>query len=281
MCAFVIASTVLLLTRPVAIGAEASGGTLLTTAVLARQIRDLQGPRADMPTNPMALKARVAALRRDIRDFITRQIEAYPSISECELQKQLTSAFSIEMDKCGAPLEDSGVPRVFAQSWGPGAKRRTFVVTYQWFGFYGENGSQTILESYVWDRDGGVHRGAGLIPAAFNGVLTTVEQVCWFPVPDRYWVLVFGTVGGPSGRVIGGTAAVVEAGPEAVKIVWSAPPFIGDVQGYVFPMSRRWEIEYVDANRIYANLPQSSFVDMYQIDSMKATFRRLVHQPLN
>jgi hypothetical protein len=273
----------LLLASASALAAEKpeSDHTLLSTAALTREIHSLQGPREWGPKEkePSALKSRVARMRYHIGTFVTRQIEAYPSISECALQKQLASAFEIEDDCSGPPEREA--PRVFAQSWGPKSTRRVFVLTYLWFGFYGKGGSETILESYVWERDHGVHRGAGMVPAALSGLLTQAEDVSWFPNPDRTWVLISGTVGGGSGRVLGGSAAVFEIGPEQTKTIWTAPPSIGNLRAYTPPWSLRWEIEYADVKRFYEGLPNAELLDIYQIDYPTQTFRRLVHQPLD
>ena len=251
---------------------------LLATTDLAREIHALQGPRSDMPTDSEALKRRVSLMRVHVQKFIVSQIKTYPSISGCELQKQLATAFGVEKNECVRLQEDEpGAPRVFVEPWGSNSTRRLFAVTYGWFGFYGKDGSQTILESYLWERDGSVHLSSGLMPASFSGFLTNSEDVCWFPKPDSYWVLVWGTVGGGSGRVIGGSASVFEIGVNRIRVVWNAPPNIGNLTAYALRVSRRWEIEYDDVNRTYSDLPNHSFLDIYSVDGIEQTFRRLVH----
>jgi hypothetical protein len=278
-----IASAALLLACTA--NAERPDHALLSTTVLARQILALQGPNAAMNIHPDALKARVATIRRDVGAFIIRQIEVYPSISECDLQKQLASAFAVKNDGCGPRAGDVGIPRVFAESWGPNSIRRVFVVTYLWFGFYGNGGSETVLESYVWERDRGVHLGTGVVPASFSGLLTQAEQVCWFigsdKYPDKYWVLISGIVGGASGRVHGGSASLFEIGTEGERVVWSAPQGIGNVRAYVPPLSLRWEIEYADVKRSYGDLPNATLLDIYQVDFSKQTYHRIAHVPLD
>jgi hypothetical protein len=133
----------------------------------------------------------------------------------------------------------------------------------------------------VWEKDRSVHQGAGIVPAAFSGLLTQTEEVCRFVVPDKYWVLVSGIVGGASGRVLGGSAAVFEIGCEEEKVVWSAPPGIGNVSVYIPPLSLRWEIEYTDVKRFYGDLPNARLLDIFQVDFTKQTYRQIVHQPLD
>jgi hypothetical protein len=109
---------------------------LLPITVLAREIQALQGPRSDMPTDSKALTRRVSLMRIHVQQFIVSQIKAYPSISACELQKQLTTAFGIEKNACASLQENEpGAPRVFVASWGPNRTQRLFAVTYGWFGF--------------------------------------------------------------------------------------------------------------------------------------------------
>jgi len=196
-------------------------------------------------------------------------METYPSIPECALQKQLASAFEIEDDCSGPPEREA--PRVFAQSWGPKSTRRVFVVTYLWFGFYGlPLGTGPRCPSRF-----------GMVPATLSGFITQAEDVCWFANPDRTWVLISGTVGRGSGRVLGGSAAIFEIGPEQARAIWAAPPSIGNLRAYSPPGSLRWEIEYADIKRFYGGLPNAELLDIYQIDYPTQTFRRLVHQPLD
>ena len=75
-------------------------------------------------------------------------------------------------------------------SLGEPIARRLFAVTYGWFGFYGKDGSQTIIESHVWERDRSVHLASGIVPSMFNGFLTNSAEVCWFADADQHWVLV-------------------------------------------------------------------------------------------
>jgi hypothetical protein len=258
-------------------GVEQPRHTLLPTTALARRIRALQNPDGH---DTHALKTRLANIRRDVGSFVVRQIDAYPAISNCDLQKQLDAAFAFEYEGCGGRDDrNSGEPRVFAVPWGPRTSPRVFVIEYGvWFGFYG-GGSETVLESYVWDRDGGAHAGAGLVPAAFSGLLTQADEVGWFADSDSCWVLISGSVGGGSGRVIGGSAAVFEVSAEAVKAVWNAPPRIGNVVAYAHPFSSRWELEYADVKRFYAELPNASLPDIYQVDYARHSYTRLVHIP--
>lgn len=182
-----------------------SDHALLPTNSLAREIAALQGPSAEMRNEPSFLRARVVKMRNVVGAFVIRQIEAYPAISKADFQKQLEAAFG------GKPSGWIGGPRVFAESSGPKATHRFFVIAYGWYGFYGTGGSETILETFVWEKGVPVRWTGGLVPRFFSGFLTKQEAVCWFPNPATYWILVAGQVGGASGRVLGGSAAVFEA----------------------------------------------------------------------
>jgi hypothetical protein len=88
-------------------------------------------------------------------------------------------------------------------------------------------------------------------------------------------------VGGTSGPVLAGSAAVFEIGSEEAKTIWNVSPLIGNVHAYTPPLSLRWEIEYADVNRFLGGLPHATLLDIYQIDFAKRTFRRIVRQPLD
>jgi hypothetical protein len=94
-------------------------------------------------------------------------------------------------------------------------------------------------------------------------------------------VLASGTMSGASGRALGGTAAVFEIGPEGARQVWSAPPDISDVTAHAHALDLRWEVKYVDSGRFYANLPNATLLDIYQVVWNTRTYRRVVHQPLD
>ncbi len=177
-----------------------------------------------MRHNPAIPVTRCYLLRR-WRGFIIRQIQAYPSISPCDLQKQLAAAFATQ-NQCNGAAEIE-MPRVFAD------------VEWQ------------------------------------------AQQVCWFPDPDRQWVLISGVVGGASGQVLGGSAAVFEIGPEQIRTIWSARAGIGNVKAFVPPGSLRWEIEYVDGKGTYSGTAHARLLDIYQLDDTNQSFRLLVHQPLD
>jgi hypothetical protein len=81
--------------------------------------------------------------------------------------------------------------------------------------------------------------------------------------------------------VIGGSATVFEVGPDAVKVVWNAPPGIGNLTTYTHPLSSRWEIEYADVKRVYGDLPNANLLDIYEIDRIHRSYRRLIHQPVD
>jgi hypothetical protein len=280
-----IAGAVLLFAGTCVAAPEPPSNKLLSTALLARDVRTLPDTVRALqgPNLTAAAKAPFAKVQSKIGSFIIRQIEAYPSISECDLQKQLATAFAVKGDGCGGWQEsDNSVPRVFASPWGDKTGRRVIVVAYCiWLGFYGTGGYETVLESYIWEPGGGVRRGASLVPPSLSGIASEMEEVCWFADPDRVWVLASGVMSGSSGRTIGGTAAVFEIGPEGGTRVWSAPPSIGNVSAHAHSLDQRWEIEYVDTKRFYAGLPKATLLDIYQIDGSAHTYRRVVHQPLD
>ena len=130
-----------------------------------------------------------------------------------------------------------------------------------------------------YERDRGARIGASIMPKDFSGFMTNAEMVSWFPDPDRYWVLVSGTMGGSSGRVIIGTARVFEIGSDAGSTIWSAPPRIGNIGAHTNDLG--WDMVYTDSKRFYDSLPQAIFLDIYQIDYTAHSYRRFVHKALD
>ena len=151
-----IALAVVLLARASVAAPEPPSDKLPPTALLAHNARK------DLPT-PATVKPLFTQVQGDIGSFIIRQNEAYPSISEGDLQKQLATA----------------LPIVFAAPWGPKRDRRVIVVAYcVWFGFYGRGGYETVLERYIWERDRGVREA----PAWFSRSAPKAERRCGAPL---------------------------------------------------------------------------------------------------
>jgi hypothetical protein len=255
---------------------------LLSTAALACEIHSLEWPTQDIEPGTPAFRARVSKARSLIGNFITRQIDAYPAISERDLEKQILRAFSLQQYECELIEDDMhGAPRVFTSQGTAKTPERLFVVIYTFSQSYGMKGSETILESYVWEQERGVHRSAGTIAPRLSDMLTKTAQIGWWNDSEAYWVLVWGTVGGASGRVLSGAATVYELAADHIKPVWSTPDGVGNVEAYAHRVSGRWEVEYTDPARRYNDLPKSSYLEIFQIDSAKRAYRRLVHQPLD
>jgi hypothetical protein len=273
-----IVAFVLAVTAPL-LAATTPNARLLSTTAVARKLQaEIQAAQSTRTA-----KNHLATMQREIDTFLTRQIEAYPSISSCDLESQLASALNREEKGCRErePGSDYAAPRVLTQDWGPKTTRRTFAVVYLLDIFVGIDGSETVLETYTWDQQQGVHRTAAFVPRNLRGVVTTAYKVCWFPNPDRYWILVAGDNEGASGRAQSGTASVFEIAPNSISTVWQAPSGIGNVIPYAMPLTTRWEIEYADVADTYADRPKPSRIDIFQVDYLKHTYHRLAHIPIN
>ena len=46
------------------------------------------------------------------------------------------------------------------------------------------------------------------------------------------------------------------------------------------PLSNGWEIRYTDAKAFYSDISHAPFLDVYQIDYLKHSFYRAIHQSL-
>ena len=123
-------------------------GPLLSTNGEAARIRVLKEAfekrTGDAPRN-------YAELKTIVQDFVVRQLQASPAISDDSLRQQLRTVIggtSTEVPGGGLVVKsDTG--------WGPRSKQRVWVVAYfVWLGFHGPGGSGVVLDSYLWKPEG-------------------------------------------------------------------------------------------------------------------------------
>ena len=114
-----IAGAVLLFASACVAAPEQRDHSLLATTLLAREIANLPDAIRTLKrlNEPGTVNASFVKVQHQISKFIIHQVETYPSISECDLQKQLATAFSIKDSGCGGSrISDNPVPRVFAST---------------------------------------------------------------------------------------------------------------------------------------------------------------------
>src|SRR6185295_2011161 len=142
---------------------------LLATAPLAAEVRDMVSRVGNLDTAKR--RAEAATVRDHISNFIVRQIDAMPSISQEQLQQQLGEIV------CDDPrCQGMRHPIVRAADWGPRSVRRQIVAAYALFGLWnGPGGSLTAIESYLWE--GGRTRRTSRGGAEVDGYALNVEEV--------------------------------------------------------------------------------------------------------
>lgn len=267
-----IFSLALLLCISTPVSSPAASQMLLPTAPLAREVQQLTAHRPEDPDLP-SRRRKATAVRDEINAFIIRQLEVMPSISAQQLQRQLDKIFCADApnqcDPCNSP------PYVFAADWGSKTLRRQIVVASQiTAGFMGPGGTITSIDIYVWES--GKARRSATGGAEFDGYVADFQKVAWHPDSDEYWILVWGSLQGSSGRGISGRAAVYRAGIDSVKTVWLEQQLLN-----VSAQSNRlgWEVSYADAHAQYEARPGPSLTvfDVYAFDYERRSFSRVVH----
>jgi len=242
---------------------------LLPTTELSKEAQSFLTPlKSGQETQQRRRKG--AVVRDHISEFIVRQLEAMPSISQGQLQTQLQRVLCSraldDCDECNRP------PYVFAFDYGPKTIRRQVVVAYLLdLGFMGPGGTLTVVENYLW-VNGQAKRTAGA-GSEFDGYIGNFQQVVWHPDTDEYWLLAWGTLTGSSGRGLSGRAAVYRVGVDAVKTVWFAPVLL-NVTAQRNAVG--WEVNYADKDRLYGNDPHPSVLDIYRFDYTQRTYSRVV-----
>jgi hypothetical protein len=242
-------------------------GALLPTAALAREVRALQdwtdvdGPRP-----------RGYQLRKRISVFIVDQLNAMPSISSSQLRAQLRAIVPacLPSEVCG----ESRPPYVFKPAWGPKVEHIQVVVAYVIETGTAAGPGITVLENYVWEKDRGTRRTARG-GSEFDAYGIYLEQVMWWPQDNEYWVLVWGTLRGASGRGLSGRAAVYRVAVDGVSIVSLRSSKMVNVVAQKNDIG--WEVNYDDPERLYGGLPNARVLDVYKLGFTSRTHQRVVH----
>ena len=209
-------------------------------------------------------------VRGQISDFIVRQLEQAPFISQRLLETQLQKIIGPEpwdsRDDCDSPT------KVFTSDPGPQTTRRQVVVAYSLdSGFMGLRGITTVLESYLWEN--GKARRTTQGGSELDGHTLHVQQAHWFT--DEYWILAWGQVIGENGRCIGGKAIVYRVAVDSITVGWQSSPAACSLTAQ--RNSIGWEVDYGDKKLVYGDDPHPRYFDVYSVDLTK-TFARMIHK---
>lgn len=83
-----------------------------------------------------------------VRDFVIRQLDAAPAISDAKLREQLQKVIG----RTWAATPDSGLYVSSAIPWGARSTQGLWAVAYAvWLGTHGPGGTGVVIDSYFWE----------------------------------------------------------------------------------------------------------------------------------
>ena len=183
---------------------------LLPTDREAARVRVLQDALDKHLTNDV--DASYNQLKTIVQDFVIRQLDAAPAISDAMLRQQLQKVIG----RTWADPPDSAMYVSSATPWGPRSTQRLWAVAYAvWLGRHGPGGTGVVIDSYVWERSR--TRLAGRQESDYSGYSLNVDWL--FSGPDKVSLLAFGGLSGSNG--LGNwKASVYSCDKEGVHRVW-------------------------------------------------------------
>ncbi|HEX7795212.1 MAG TPA: hypothetical protein VF456_12710 [Vicinamibacterales bacterium] len=158
-------------------------------------------------------------LKQIVQDFVIRQLDAAPAISDTTLREQLRKVIG----RTWADTPDSGLYVSSATGWGPRSAQRLWAVAYVvWLGTHGAGGTGAVIDSYVWEPGG--TRLAGRQDSDYSGYGLNVDWL--FSGPDKVSLLAYGGMSGSNG--LGNwKASVYSCDKEGVHRVWQTSDLSG------------------------------------------------------
>ena len=180
----------------------------------AARVRVLQNAFDNHPTVDARARG-YAELKTIVRDFVVRQLDAAPAISDEALREQLRKLIGRFWP--GRP--EGGLYVKSDMAWGPRSKQRVWAIAYVvWLGVHGPGGTGAVVESYVWND--GRTRLAGRRDSDLSGYGLTVD---WLAADTPHiGLLAYGRLSGSNGL---GTwkAVVYSCDSQGVQAVWQTP----------------------------------------------------------
>src|SRR6185295_8407602 len=160
-----------------------------------------------------------ATLKAIVQDFVVRQLQAAPGISDDSLRQQLRHVIG----STWTDVPDGGLFVKSDSGWGPGSNRRVWAVAYAVFlGSYTSGGIGVVLDSYVWEPQ--ATRLAGRQDTDFSGYGLNVDWLA--SGPDHVNLLAYGRTAGSNGLGVW-KAIVYSCGPRGVASVWKSQALSG------------------------------------------------------
>jgi hypothetical protein len=120
---------------------------LLPTDPEAARVRVLQNAFDNHPAGDARARD-YAELKTIVRDFVVRQLNAAPAISDETIREQLRKV----VGRFWAERADGGLYVKSDASWGPRSKQRVWAIAYVvWLGTHGPGGTAVVVDCYVWE----------------------------------------------------------------------------------------------------------------------------------
>lgn len=191
---------------------------LLPTDPEAARVRVLQNAFDNHPAGDARARD-YAELKTIVRDFVVRQLNAAPAISDETLREQLRKV----VGRFWAERPDGGLYVKSDASWGPRSKQRVWAIAYVvWLGTHGPGGTGVVVDCYVWED--GQTRFAERRDSDFSGYSLYVD---WLAIgPPRIGLLAYGRMSGSNG--LGAWKAFVYfCDLQGVHAVWQTPVVSG------------------------------------------------------
>ena len=154
-----------------------------------------------------------------MQDFVIRQLDAAPAISDAMLREQLQKVIG----RTWADPPHSGLYVSSALPWGPRSTQRLWAVAYAvWLGTHGPGGTGVVIDSYVWEPVR--TRLAGRQDIDYAGYSLNVDWL--YSGPDKVSLLAYGGMSGSNG--LGNwKASVYLCDKEGVRRVWQTSDLRG------------------------------------------------------
>lgn len=158
-------------------------------------------------------------LKAIVQDFVIRQLDTAPAISDATLREQLRKVIG----RTWADTPDAGLYVLSAMPWGPRSTQRVWAVAYAvWLGTHGPGGTGVVIDAYVWEPGG--TRLAGRQDSDYSGYSLNLDWL--FSGPDKVSLLAYGGMSGSSG--LGNwKATVYSCDKEGVHRVWQISNLLG------------------------------------------------------
>ena len=187
---------------------------LLSTTREAARIRALEDAFENHTGNT---KANYTKLKQIVQDFVMRQLQADPDISDENLQRQLQKVIGKTYPENRSLFVKSDT------GWGPRSKQRVWAIAYVvWLGCYCPGGVGVVLDSYVWEPE--ATRLAARQDADFSGYDVSLDWLA--SGPDHINLLAYGRTAGSNG--LGNWKAIVySCGSKGIARLYKSPTLEG------------------------------------------------------